>query len=72
MYESYVDLVTGEWTHLRIDVRDRRASLYVNNAPQPVLIVKDLKLAPSSGGVGLWIGAGTEAFFSNLRVVAAR
>jgi len=72
MYESYVDLVTGEWTHLKIEVRDRRASLFVNRAAQPVLIVKDLKLVPASGGVALWLGPTTEAFFSNLRVAGDR
>jgi len=71
VYESYVDLVPGEWTHVRIDFRDRRGALYVNRAPQPVLIVSDLKLPPGSGGVGLWIGAGTEGFFRNLVVTSS-
>jgi hypothetical protein len=71
VYESYVDLVPSEWTHVRIDFRDRRAALYVNRAVQPVLIVKDLKLAPASGGVALWIGTGTEAFFRDLRVTTS-
>jgi hypothetical protein len=68
VYESYVDLVSGEWTHLRVTVSGRKAQLHVNRAPQPVLIVNDLKQAPVSGGVALWIGAGTEAFFRNLKV----
>ena len=71
VYESYVDLMPSEWTHVRIEFRDRRAELYVNRTPQPVLIVKDLKLAPASGGVGLWLGAGTEGFFRNLTVTSS-
>jgi hypothetical protein len=71
VYESYVDLMPAEWTHVRIEFRDRRAALYVNRAVQPVLIVNDLKLAPASGGVGLWIGDGTEAWFSNLVVTTS-
>jgi len=70
VYESYVDLVPGEWTHVRIEFRERRATLFVNRAPQPVLIINDLKLAPASGGVALWIGSGTEGFFRDLRVAA--
>src|SRR6266850_4769463 len=70
VYESYVDLMPGEWTHVRIEFRERRATLYVNRAPQPVLIVNDLKLAPASGGVALWIGNGTEGFFRDLRVAS--
>jgi hypothetical protein len=71
VYESYVDLVPGEWTHVRIDVHDRRAALYVNVAPQPVLIVNDLKLAPAAGGIALWVGPGTEAWFRDLVVTPA-
>jgi hypothetical protein len=70
VYESYVDLVPSEWTHVRITFQDRRARLFVNRAAQPVLVVNDLKLAPASGGVALWIGAGTEGFFRNLTVTA--
>jgi len=70
VYESYVDLVSAEWTHVRIEFRDRRATLFVNRAPQPVLIVNDLKLPPASGGVALWIGTGTEGFFRDLRVTS--
>jgi len=71
VYESYVDLVPGEWTHVRIEFRDRRAALYVNRAAQPALIVNDLKLPPASGGVALWLGAGTEGFFRDLRVTSS-
>jgi hypothetical protein len=66
-YESYVDLVPGEWTRLRIEVSGITMRLYVNNAPQPTLIVHDLKLGDTVGGIALWIGVGTEAYFANLR-----
>jgi hypothetical protein len=68
VYESYADLETGGWTHLRIEVRGARARLFVNRAPQPVLIVNDVKRAAVSGQLGLWIGLGTEAYFRNLQV----
>jgi hypothetical protein len=42
--------------------------LFVHGAEQPALIVKDLKLGVSEGAVALWIGPGTEAHFSGLRV----
>jgi hypothetical protein len=71
-YESYVDLEFGAWTRMRIEVEGARLRLYVHDAPQPVLIVNDLTLGPAlKGGVGLWIGAGTEGFFSNVRVSSA-
>ena len=68
-YESYVDLVPGEWTHLRIEVSGATARLYVNNAAQPALIVNDLKRgADAHGTVGLFVGNGTDGHFRNLTV----
>src|SRR5204863_2213044 len=69
-YESYVDLQPGVWTKYKIEVEDRKARLYVNGAEQPCLIVNDLKLAPRDGGVALWVGPGTEGYFSNLKITA--
>src|SRR5688500_4847429 len=42
-YESYVDLVPGQWTKIKIDVKGAQARLYVHDQPQPTLIVNDLK-----------------------------
>jgi hypothetical protein len=68
-YESYVDLVPNVWTKIRIVVRGERARLYVNDSPQPVLIVNDVKSgANSRGAVALWIGPGTIAHFRNVTV----
>ena len=69
-YESYVDLEPGVWTRVRVTVEGTKARLFVHGASQPCLIVNDLKLGDSSGGVGLWIGPGTEGYFSGLRVQA--
>ena len=69
-YESYVDLVPGEWTHMKVEVQGVKARLYVNGAPQPVLVVNDLKRGTSHGAVGYWIGPGTEAHFANLKIAA--
>jgi len=67
-YESYVDVVPGEWTKIKIEVRGDKARLYVHDAPQPVLVVNDLKHGQSRGQIALWVGAGSVAHFSNLRV----
>lgn len=67
-YESYVDLEPGVWTRYRITVEGTKARLYVHGAAQPCLIVNDLKLGDSSGGVALWIGPGTEGYFTGLKI----
>lgn len=71
-YESYVDLVPGAWTKVRIEVNGTRARLFVHDQPQPTLVVNDLKTGPDArGNVALWIDVGTEAHFRNVTVTSA-
>jgi hypothetical protein len=68
-YESYVDLVPGEWTRIRIEVHGEQARLYVHGGAQPVLIINDLKSgANGRGAIALWLDAGTIAHFRDLRL----
>ena len=68
-YEAYVDLVTGAWTKMRIEVRGDKAKLFVHDNEHPIIIVNDLKHGSEmKGGIGLYIDNGTEGFFKNLRV----
>jgi hypothetical protein len=68
VYESYVDLEPGAWTKVKIVVTGTKAQLSVNGADQPCLIVNDLKPGESSGKIALWIGVGTDGYFTNLQV----
>ncbi len=65
-YESYVDLVPGAWTKIKVEFAGTTARLYVNGSGQPTLIVHDLKQPPEAGALALWIGPGTIANFSDL------
>lgn len=67
-YETYVDLMPAEWTKVKIEVRGEKARLYVNGVQQPTLIVNDLKQGQSKGSIALWIGTGTLAHFSDVRI----
>ncbi|HYO81539.1 MAG TPA: hypothetical protein VES20_09070 [Bryobacteraceae bacterium] len=68
-YESYADLVPGEFTRVKVEVRGAQARLFVHGAAQPSLIVHDLKLgAAQKGAVGIWIGPGTVAHVASLRI----
>lgn len=69
VYESWADVVTGEWTRMRIDVDGARAVLYLNGSDKPTLIVDDLKLgADARGTIGLFTEPATDAYFRNLIV----
>ncbi len=67
-YESYADMLPGEWVKLRIEVSGLKMRLFVNGVAQPTLIVNDLKHGDTTGGIALWVGPGTEAYFANLRI----
>jgi hypothetical protein len=68
MYESYVDIESGAWTKIKIEVSGSKARLYVNGASQPTLIVNDLKHGESRGKIALWARVSSDAYFSNLLV----
>jgi hypothetical protein len=70
-YESYADMALDEWITMRIVVNGQEAKLYLNDATQPALLVKDLKHGAgtaTAGGIGLWVEVGTEGYFADLKV----
>jgi hypothetical protein len=68
-YESYADMGLNEWITLRIEVKGAGAKLFINNNPQPALVVNDLKHgAGQRGAIGLFVDQGTEGFFEALKV----
>ncbi len=68
VYESYVDLVPGEWTQVRIEVEGTSARMYVHGSDQPTLIVNDLRHEERSGRIALWLHSSTLAHFRNLKI----
>jgi hypothetical protein len=70
-YEAHVDLQENTWTHIKIVVKGRTGTLYVNNSPTPALVVDGFKGENLRGAVALQSYAGQEAYFSNLRITNA-
>ena len=69
LYESYVDIVPGEWTKFKIKISGKTARLYLNEDCQPCLIVNDLKREKSFGKIALWLHSSTLARYRNLVVI---
>lgn len=70
-YESYGEIDLHRWIHMKLVVKGTYAALYLDNKPQPALIVNDLKLGDTqSGGVGIWLESGTIAYFRDLKIGA--
>jgi hypothetical protein len=70
VYESYVDLVPGAWTSMKIEVAGTTARLFVNGASQPCLIVHDLKHGDRPGRIALSAHVETDAYFGPVTVSA--
>lgn len=72
-YEAYADMEMNKWITLRIEVKQAKAKLFLDNQVQPALIVNDLKLGPDlSGAIGLWVDIGTEGYFCDLKISNTR
>ena len=65
-YESGADIADDEWITLKLDIADVRAGVSINGKEEFVLT--DTKAAPEAGGIGLWVGRGTEGYLANLRM----
>jgi hypothetical protein len=65
-YESGADIADDEWTKLKLDIDDERVRVSVNGKEE--LALTDTKAAPEAGGIGLWVGRGTEGYFADLRI----
>jgi hypothetical protein len=55
-----------QWVHMRLEVRDDTATLYVGDMTRPALIIHPLQLGLERGSVGLQAYRGKAAYFSNL------
>lgn len=56
---------TDRWVHMKIEVLGTQARVFLDNAPQPVLVIGDLKRGKTKGGLGLTTMADGNSFFSN-------
>jgi hypothetical protein len=71
VYESWADIKSDTWTHVKIEIQGRNAKLYMNGSESPSLVIAGLKGANLQGGVALWGYPGEESYFSNLQITPA-
>lgn len=62
-YESGADIKKYEWFHVKLDIKDSTVKVFINDDPQPVLVVDDMKYGISKGSVGFWSWDG---YYANL------
>ncbi|MEP2349194.1 MAG: hypothetical protein ABJH96_15480 [Algoriphagus sp.] len=65
-YETYADVGLEEWITFRIEFRDQKAYLYLNDQESAAFVVADLLGDSTSGSIGLWVDIGTIGYFKDL------
>lgn len=68
-YETYADTGLNEWITLRIELKNQKAVLYVNNQKHPSFIVSERKGKTKSGSIGLWVDIGSIGYFKDFKVI---
>lgn len=66
-YNAVAELPANRWVRVKVVVSGFEAQVFVDNAPKPQLVVRDLKRVWTRGRVGLW-GRSGAANFSNFSV----
>jgi hypothetical protein len=69
VYESAVSPIPDPagWFHVRIDVKKKQVSVFVNDAKDPSLVVERLR-GVEKGRVGLWVDS-QPGYFADLRIL---
>lgn len=67
-YEAAADIPPEAWFHVRVEVIDQEAKVFVNNSQTPCLVVSDLKRGISKGAVGVWCGNESGGTFTDFSV----
>ncbi len=56
-----------DWFQARIEVGEKEISVYVNEQPEPVLVVNSLN-DRKAGKIGFWVGSNSSGRFANLKI----
>lgn len=67
-YETYTDVDLNEWITMRIEIKDKKARMYINNQQAPSFIVTEMLGDSKSGSIGLWVDIGTIGYFKDLKI----
>jgi sugar lactone lactonase YvrE len=67
-YTAPVEIPRGEWIHIRLEIRDRQARVFVGDPEHPALLIRQLQHEPVTGAIGVKSRRDSSAYFSSFRV----
>lgn len=69
-FTNFATIPTGEWVHVKLEVKGTQARVFVGDSDVPDLVIHDLKHGLSSGAIGVMGPKDGTAFFSNFSFTA--
>ncbi len=67
VYESDTYFKKGEWFHVKLELKGKEASVYINNEKQASLKITLIN-KPATGSVGVWTGNTSSGTFANMKI----
>lgn len=64
-FTAAADIPRNQWLHLKMEISGSQARVYLDNAPQPALVIHELKHGISKGSIGLRAPRNKTAYFAN-------
>jgi len=68
LYETSAPVSLDEWITFRIEVKNQKADLFINNAKYSTLIVSPLIGSTKNGSIALWVDIGTIGYFKDIKI----
>jgi len=70
-FTAAAEIPRTRWLHVRLEIEGLKGRVYLDNSPEPVLVINDLKRGYGKGSVGLW-GSALGGHFSDFKFTTAR
>ena len=67
-YTSGGEIPRNEWVHIKIEVKDSQARVFINNSPKALLEIPNLYHGANKGMVGLNTSIEGTAYYSNFKI----
>jgi hypothetical protein len=67
-FQASAILPVSDWFHVKVIVKNREMTVYLNNQPGPVMTRTDLDPGLPNGSVGFWLGNCASGAYKNLKI----
>jgi hypothetical protein len=69
VYEKGAKITINRWHHLKIEVNNKKAVVYIDGDSNPTLTIDNMFGENKEGKVGLFVDQGTNAYYKNMTIL---